>query len=123
MRVMDIMLAIPGFLMAIGIVALFGGGGLLQVMIAIGIVNIPIFARLMRGSILAQRENDYVLAARAVGVPQPDDPRVAHPPERDLAGDRGRRRSRSRPRSSTPPGSASSASARRIPRRRSGGRC
>lgn len=69
MRVMDIMLAIPGFLMAIGIVALFGGGGLLQVMIAIGIVNIPIFTRLMRGSIIAQRDNDYVLAARAVGVP------------------------------------------------------
>jgi peptide/nickel transport system permease protein len=69
MRLMDIMLAIPGFLMAIGIVALFGGGGLLQVMLAIGIVNIPIFARLMRGSILGQRETDYVLAARAVGVP------------------------------------------------------
>ena len=69
MRVMDIMLAIPGFLMAIGIVALFGEGGLLQVMIAIGVVNIPIFTRLMRGSILAQRDNDYVLAARAVGVP------------------------------------------------------
>ena len=69
MRVMDVMLAIPGFLMAIGIVALFGGGGLLPVMIAIGVVNIPIFTRLMRGSILAQRDNDYVLAARAVGVP------------------------------------------------------
>jgi peptide/nickel transport system permease protein len=69
MRVMDIMLAIPGFLMAIGIVALFGSGGLLQVMIAIGIVNIPIFTRLMRGSIIAQRDNDYVLAARSVGVP------------------------------------------------------
>lgn len=69
MRLMDIMLAIPGFLMAIGIVALFGGGGLLQVMIAIGIVNIPIFTRLMRGSIIAQRDNDYVLAARSVGVP------------------------------------------------------
>jgi peptide/nickel transport system permease protein len=69
MRLMDIMLAIPGFLMAIGIVALFGSGGLLQVMLAIGIVNIPIFARLMRGSILGQRETDYVLAARSVGVP------------------------------------------------------
>ncbi|HKY26248.1 MAG TPA: ABC transporter permease [Gaiella sp.] len=69
MRVMDVMLAIPGFLMAIGIVALFGSGGLLQVMIAIGVVNIPIFTRLMRGSILAQRDNDYVLAARSVGVP------------------------------------------------------
>ena len=70
MRLMDIMLAIPGFLMAIGIVALWGEGGLLQVMIAIGIVNIPIFTRLMRGSILAQRDNDYVLAARSVGVPR-----------------------------------------------------
>ena len=69
MRLMDVMLAIPGFLMAIGIVALFGSGGLLQVMLAIGIVNVPIFARLMRGSILGQRETDYVLAARAVGVP------------------------------------------------------
>ena len=69
MRLMDIMLAIPGFLMAIGIVALWGQGGLLQVMIAIGVVNIPIFTRLMRGAIIAQRENDYVLAARAVGVP------------------------------------------------------
>ena len=68
MRLMDIMLAIPGFLMAIGIVALFGGGGLLQVMLAIGIVNIPIFARLTRGSIIGQREADYVLAARAMGV-------------------------------------------------------
>ena len=68
MRCTDIMLAIPGFLMAIGIVALFGGGGLLQVMLAIGIINIPIFARLMRGSILGQRQADYVLAARSIGV-------------------------------------------------------
>ena len=75
---MDIMLAIPGFLMAIGIVALFGGGGLVPVMIAIGIINIPIFTRLMRGSILAQREADYVLAARSVGVREPQDPRFRH---------------------------------------------
>ena len=70
MRLMDIMLAIPGFLMAIGIVALFGQGGLLQVMIAIGVVNIPIFTRLMRGSIIAQRDNDYVLAAPSAGRPR-----------------------------------------------------
>lgn len=68
MRFMDIMLAIPGFLMAIGIAALMGPG-LLSVMIAIGVVNIPIFTRILRGSILGQRENDYVLAAKAVGVP------------------------------------------------------
>ena len=67
MRCMDVMLAIPGLLFAIGIVAMLGPG-LGQIMIAVGVVNIPIFARLLRGSILAQRENDFVLAARAVGV-------------------------------------------------------
>ena len=68
MRITDIWLAIPGFLMAIGIVALFGGGGLMPVMIAIGMINVPIFTRLLRGSILPQKESDYVLAARSVGV-------------------------------------------------------
>jgi peptide/nickel transport system permease protein len=67
MRCMDVMLAIPGLLFAIGIVAALGPG-LVQVMIAVGVVNIPIFARLLRGSILQQRENDFVLAARSVGV-------------------------------------------------------
>ena len=70
MRCMDVMLAIPGLLFAIGLVALLGPG-LWQIMIAIGVVNIPIFARLLRGSILAQRENDFVLAARSVGVRRP----------------------------------------------------
>jgi peptide/nickel transport system permease protein len=70
MRCMDIMLAIPGLLMAIGIVAALGPG-LWQIMIAVGIVNVPIFARLLRGSVLAQKQNDFVLAARAVGVPRP----------------------------------------------------
>ncbi len=69
MRLMDIMLAIPGLLLAIGIVAALGPG-LVQIMIAVGVTQIPIFARLMRGSILGQRENDFVLAARAVGVPR-----------------------------------------------------
>jgi peptide/nickel transport system permease protein len=67
MRLMDIMLAIPGLLLAIGIVALLGPG-LWQITIAVGVVNIPIFARLLRGSVLAQRETDFVLAARSVGV-------------------------------------------------------
>jgi peptide/nickel transport system permease protein len=69
MRLMDIMLAIPGLLLAIGIVAMLGPG-LFQIMIAVGVTQIPIFARLLRGSILAQRENDFVLAARSVGVPR-----------------------------------------------------
>jgi peptide/nickel transport system permease protein len=67
MRLMDIMLAIPGLLLAIGIVAMLGPG-LWQIMIAVGVTNVPIFARLLRGSVLAQRETDFVLAARAVGV-------------------------------------------------------
>jgi peptide/nickel transport system permease protein len=69
MRVVDIWLTIPGFLMAIGIVALLRPG-LVTIMIAIGIINVPLFARLLRGAVLAQRENDFVLAARAVGVPR-----------------------------------------------------
>jgi ABC-type dipeptide/oligopeptide/nickel transport system permease subunit len=69
MRLMDIMLSIPGLLLAIGIVAALGPG-LVQIMIAVGVTQIPIFARLLRGSILAQRENDFVLAARSVGVPR-----------------------------------------------------
>jgi peptide/nickel transport system permease protein len=69
MRLMDIWLSIPGLLLAIGIVAMLGPG-LVQIMIAVGATQIPIFARLLRGSILAQRENDFVLAARAIGVPR-----------------------------------------------------
>jgi peptide/nickel transport system permease protein len=69
MRITDIWLTIPGFLMAIGIVAMLGPG-LVQIMIAIGIINVPLFARLLRGAVLAQRENDFVLAARSVGVPR-----------------------------------------------------
>jgi peptide/nickel transport system permease protein len=69
MRLMDIMLSIPGLLLAIGIVAMLGPG-LFQIMVAVGATQIPIFARLLRGSILAQRETDFVLAARAVGVPR-----------------------------------------------------
>jgi peptide/nickel transport system permease protein len=69
MRIVDIWLTIPGFLMAIGIVALLQPG-LVTIMIAIGIINVPLFARLLRGAVLAQRENDFVLAARAVGVPR-----------------------------------------------------
>ena len=70
MRVMDVMLAIPGLLLAIGIVAALGPG-LKEVMIAVGLANVPIFARLLRGSVLAQREADFVTAARAVGIRRP----------------------------------------------------
>lgn len=68
MRLMDVMLAFPGFLLAVGLVTVLGRG-LWQIMLAVGITNVPIFARLLRGSILSQRESDYVLAARSVGTP------------------------------------------------------
>jgi peptide/nickel transport system permease protein len=69
MRLMDVQLSVPGLLLAIGIVAMLGPG-LFQIMIAVGATQVPIFARLLRGSILAQRENDFVLAARSIGVPR-----------------------------------------------------
>jgi peptide/nickel transport system permease protein len=69
MRLADIMLSVPGLLLAIGLVAALGQG-LWQIMVAVGVTQIPIFARLLRGSILATREADYVLAARSVGVPR-----------------------------------------------------
>ena len=69
MRATDIMLSVPGLLLAIGLVAALGQG-LWQIMVAVGVTQIPIFARLLRGSILATREADYVLAARSVGVPK-----------------------------------------------------
>jgi len=68
MRVMDLMLSIPSLLVAIGLVTLLGRG-MVQIMFAVGVTTVPIFARLLRGSILGQREADYVLAARSVGVP------------------------------------------------------
>jgi peptide/nickel transport system permease protein len=67
MRLMDMMLAVPQLLLAIGIAAVLGRS-LVSVMVAIGVTNVPVFARLLRGSILAQREADFVLAARSVGV-------------------------------------------------------
>ncbi len=69
MRLMDVMLAVPGLLLAIGLVAALGQG-LWQIMVAVGATQIPIFARLLRGSILAVKENEFVVAARAVGVPR-----------------------------------------------------
>ena len=68
MRFMDMLLPIPQLLLAIGLVTVLGRG-LVQIMIAVGITNVPIFARLLRGTILGQRESDYVLAARSVGTP------------------------------------------------------
>ncbi len=67
MRVTDVLLAIPGILLAIGIVASLGHGQI-QIMLAVGISYAPIFARLLRGSLLALREADFVTAARSEGA-------------------------------------------------------
>lgn len=69
MRLADILLAIPSLLLAIGLVTLLDRG-LAQIMIAVGITNVPIFARLLRGTMLGVRQSDYVLAARSVGTPR-----------------------------------------------------
>jgi peptide/nickel transport system permease protein len=66
MRIMDAMLAFPGILLAMAIVATLGSG-LTNVMIAVGISSIPGFARLVRGSVLTAKENVYVDAARVAG--------------------------------------------------------
>jgi len=66
MRAMDIMLAFPATLLAIFIVGI-RGPGLNNAMLAIGVINIPIFARLVRGSVLRVRQEEFVDAARAIG--------------------------------------------------------
>ncbi len=68
MRAVDVMLAVPGILLAVSIAALFAKPNLYTLIIAVAIVQVPIFARLLRGSMLAQRASDHVLAARALGV-------------------------------------------------------
>ncbi|SDD49899.1 ABC transporter permease [Glycomyces harbinensis] len=69
MRTVDVALAIPMLLLALSVAALLGPS-LSTVMIAVGVAQIPIFARLLRGSMLAQAHSDYVLSAIALGVPK-----------------------------------------------------
>jgi peptide/nickel transport system permease protein len=68
MRLTDVMLALPGLLLSITLVAVASRSSQWTVIIAVAIVSVPIFARLLRGAMLAQRESDHVLAARALGV-------------------------------------------------------
>jgi peptide/nickel transport system permease protein len=70
MRLMDIVLAFPRTLLAIAIVAT-RGPGLENTMLAIGIVSIPIYARLARSMVLSLKERDYVLASRCLGASSP----------------------------------------------------
>jgi peptide/nickel transport system permease protein len=66
MRLMDVVLAFPSLLLAIAIVTALGAS-LTNALIAIGVVSIPIYARVVRSSVLSARENDYVTASRALG--------------------------------------------------------
>jgi dipeptide transport system permease protein len=67
MRVMDIILAFPSLLLALVLVAIIGPG-LFNAMLAIALVNQPHFARLTRGSVIAESGKDYVVAARVAGA-------------------------------------------------------
>ncbi len=68
MRFMDVLLAFPALLLAIAIVTVLGEG-LINALLAIGIVSIPAYARVARASVLTVKEWDFVLADRAIGVP------------------------------------------------------
>jgi len=68
MRFLDALMAFPGILLAIALVGVLGPG-LLSLIVAIGIVSIPRFARLTRASVLQKKNLEYVLAARALGRP------------------------------------------------------
>ena len=68
MRIVDVMLSIPSLLLAFSLAALASKPSQWTLIIAIATVQVPIFARLLRGSMLAQRASDHVLAARSLGV-------------------------------------------------------
>ncbi len=66
MRSLDVLMAFPSLLLAIAIVAVLGPG-LINALLAIAIIEIPIFARVVRASVLSVKELDYVMASRAQG--------------------------------------------------------
>ena len=68
MRVMDVLLAFPDLLLAIAVVSVLGPG-LLNALYAISFVTIPVYARTVRASVLSVKQQEYVVAAQAVGVP------------------------------------------------------
>jgi peptide/nickel transport system permease protein len=66
MRLMDVILAFPSLLLAIAIVTALGSG-LDKALIAIGVVSVPIYARIVRSSVISVKEHDFVTASRALG--------------------------------------------------------
>lgn len=69
MRSMDVLMAFPSLLLAIAIVSVLGTG-LINALLAIGIVSIPRFARLVRSTVISVKELEYVVAARSMGAKQ-----------------------------------------------------
>jgi len=69
MRVVDAMMAFPAIILALSLMAIFGKPGVLNVIIAVGIVWAPRMVRVVYSSTLSLRENTYVEAARALGMP------------------------------------------------------
>ena len=67
MRTMDIMLAFPSILLALAIVIIIGQG-LMNVMLAVGIISIPTYARIVRSSVISEVRKEYVEASRALGA-------------------------------------------------------
>lgn len=67
MRIVDMLLAMPSLLLAVSVAALLGPS-LTTVMIAVGVISVPVFARLLRGSMISQAHAEYVTAATALGV-------------------------------------------------------
>jgi len=70
MRCVDVMMAIPGILLAITIIAVLGVG-MINIVVAVAINGVPVFARLSRASTLAVKENEYLTAAKALGATDP----------------------------------------------------
>jgi ABC-type dipeptide/oligopeptide/nickel transport system permease subunit len=70
MRLIDVILAFPAILLALGLIAVIGQGWI-NGAVAVAIVSVPAFARLTRASVLAQKQLDYVLAARSMGASPP----------------------------------------------------
>ena len=68
MRITDVMMAIPGMLLAIAIVAALGSS-LKNLLIAIAIAKLPNFARIMRATVMSAREQEYVTASKVMGIP------------------------------------------------------
>ena len=68
MRATDVLLAFPSVLLALVIAAWTGGGSVTTLVLAVGVVQVPIFARQVRASVLQAKQDDYVVACRALGL-------------------------------------------------------